>query len=164
MCAARISSSRDLRNGGITALTSDGNDSIINGTFDWVYEEELHLRDGFRWSDDGQSIAYWQIDTRGVREFTMINNTDAMYPKTIRFAYPKTGHTNAICRAGVVSVNGGETKWLDLPGDRRENYLARMDWIPGKKNLLLQQLNRLQNENPCDDCLAERRQAAGHSC
>ena len=137
----------NLRNGGITALTSDGSDSIINGTFDWVYEEELHLRDGFRWSDDGQSIAYWQIDTRGVREFTMINNTDAMYPKTIRFTYPKTGHANASCRAGVVSVNGGETKWLALPGDRRNNYLARMDWIPGKQELLLQQFNRLQNEN-----------------
>lgn len=137
----------DLLNGKTTALTTNGSDTIINGTFDWVYEEELHLRDGFRWSDDGQSIAYWQIDTRGVRKFTLINDTDGMYPKTISFAYPKTGHRNASCQAGVVSVAGGKTKWLDLPGDSRDNYLARMDWIPGKGRLLLQRLNRLQNQN-----------------
>lgn len=137
----------DLRSGEITPLTTDGNQTIINGTFDWVYEEELHLRDGFRWSDDGQSIAYWQINTTGVREFTMINNTDSMYAKTTTFAYPKTGQVNSICSAGVVDIDTAETKWLDLPGDRRDDYLARMEWIPGTRNLLLQQLNRLQNEN-----------------
>ncbi len=137
----------DLRSSELTPLTTDGGHTVINGTFDWVYEEELHLRDGFRWSHDGQSIAYWQINTAGVREFTMINNTDGMYAKTTTFAYPKTGQVNSICRAGVVDIKGGETKWLDLPGDRRDNYLARMDWIPGTRNLILQQLNRLQNEN-----------------
>ena len=137
----------DLRSGQITELTSDGSDIVINGTFDWVYEEELQLRDGFRWSDDGRSIAYWQIDTSGVREFTMINNTDGLYAKTITFAYPKTGQVNSICRAGVVDIETSETKWLDLPGDRRDNYLARMEWIPGTRDLFLQQLNRLQNEN-----------------
>ena len=137
----------DLRSGQIRALTTDGSETIINGTFDWVYEEELHLRDGFRWSDDGQSIAYWQINTSGVRDFTMINNTDGMYAKTITFPYPKTGHVNPACRIGVVDAASGETKWLDLPGDRRDNYLARMEWIPGTRTLVLQQLNRLQNEN-----------------
>jgi dipeptidyl-peptidase-4 len=137
----------DLRSGKITALTSDGSETVINGTFDWVYEEELHLRDGYRWSDDGQRIAYWQIDTSGVRQFTMINNTDGMYPETIRFAYPKTGQVNPICRVGVVKAEGGETRWFDLPGDRRDHYLARMDWIPSTREILLQQLNRLQNEN-----------------
>jgi len=76
----------DLRNGEITALTTDGSETVINGTFDWVYEEELQLRDGFRWSEDGQLIAYWQIDTDDVRQFTMINNTDGMYAETIPFA------------------------------------------------------------------------------
>lgn len=137
----------DLRSGRVTALTSDGNGMVINGTFDWVYEEELQLRDGFRWSDDGQFIAYWQIDTSGVRKFTLIDDTRGMYPETISFAYPKTGQVNSICRAGVVSIQGSETQWLDLPGDRRDHYLARMDWIPDTSRLLLQQLNRLQNEN-----------------
>lgn len=137
----------DLRSGKITRLTSDGTENVVNGTFDWVYEEELHLRDGFRWSDDGQSIAYWQIDTTGVPRFTMVDNTSGMYPTTTTFAYPKTGQQNPACRVGVVAAEGGETRWLDLPGDCRDNYLARMDWIPGTRSLLLQQLNRLQNEN-----------------
>ena len=120
---------------------------MINGHFERFYEEELQLRDGYRWSDDGKQIAYWQIDTSGVPQFTIINNTDAMYPETIRFAYPKTGQTNPACRVGVVSVEGGPTRWLELPGDPRDHYLARMDWIPGTHELLLQRLNRLQNEN-----------------
>ncbi len=137
----------DLRSGKITALTADGSPSVINGTFDWVYEEELQLRDGYRWSDDGEFIAFWQINTAEVPQFTLLNNTEGMYPEAVTFAYPKTGQLNPICRAGVVNVDDGQTTWFDLPGDRRDHYLARMDWIPGTRQLILQQLNRLQNEN-----------------
>ena len=59
----------DLSSEAITQLTSDGGDNIINGTFDWVYEEELGCRDGFRWSPDGNYIAYWQSDTEGTGTF-----------------------------------------------------------------------------------------------
>ena len=55
----------DLAGGRITQLTRDGSRTIINGTFDWVYEEELNLRDGFRWSPDGRRIAFWQLDASG---------------------------------------------------------------------------------------------------
>jgi dipeptidyl-peptidase-4 len=110
----------DLRTGRIARLTRDGSESIINGTFDWVYEEEFGLRDGFRWSPDGKHIAYWQLDTSEVREFHMINNTDGLYPRIITFKYPKVGETNSRCRVGVVSA-------------RRE--------------IVLQRLNRLQNTN-----------------
>ncbi|MGH7658433.1 MAG: DPP IV N-terminal domain-containing protein, partial [Gemmatimonadales bacterium] len=65
----------DLSSGVITPLTTDGSRTIINGTFDWVYEEELGLRDGFRWSPDGQRIAYWQLNADSVRDFALINNT-----------------------------------------------------------------------------------------
>src|SRR5690606_37283207 len=71
---------QDLRTFGIQPLTIDGSDTLINGTFDWVYEEELGLRNGFRWSPDSQYIAYWQINTEGVRHFQLINNTDSLYP------------------------------------------------------------------------------------
>ena len=69
----------DLTSGRITQLTHDGSTTVINGTFDWVYEEELHLRDGFRWSPDGTRIAYWQLDASGVRDFYLINYTDSLY-------------------------------------------------------------------------------------
>ena len=137
----------DLRDGGITALTTSGSDDVVNGTFDWVYEEELGLRDGFRWSPDGKSIAYWQLDTRGVREFSMINDTDALYSRVVPIKYPKVGQRNSACRVGVVDLRDKETRWLDVPGSPRDRYIARMDWATGSEEIVLQQLNRLQNTN-----------------
>jgi dipeptidyl-peptidase-4 len=137
----------DISTGTITPLTTDGGGDIINGTFDWVYEEELDDRDGFRWSPDGTSIAYWQSDTKGVGTFYLINNTDSNYSKPLPFPYPKVGTTNSAVKVGVVSASGGATKWFDVPGDPRNNYLARMDFIPGSNEVMIQQLNRLQNSN-----------------
>ncbi len=130
-----------------TALTATTDRHLINGTFDWVYEEELGLRDGFAWSPDGSTIAYWQLDTTGVPEYTLVNNTDGLYPKLTTFAYPKVGQQNSACRVGVISATGGETRWLDVPGDSREHYIARLAWTPDSKQVLLQQLNRRQNVN-----------------
>ncbi len=81
-----------LADGKITPLTQDGSKTIINGTFDWVYEEELSLRDGFRWSPDGQRIAYWQLDANGVRDFLLINNTDSLYSFIDAGAVPQGGN------------------------------------------------------------------------
>jgi dipeptidyl-peptidase 4 len=137
----------NLATGAITALTKDGSTKIINGTFDWVYEEELNMRDGFRWSPDGQRIAYWRLDANGVRDFLLINNTDSLYSFTIPVQYPKAGTTNSEAKIGVVSVNGGPTTWVKVPGDPRNNYLARMDWAASSTELTIQQLNRRQNVN-----------------
>ena len=137
----------ELSTGIITPLTKDGGGDIINGTFDWVYEEELDDRDGFRWSPDGKTIAYWQSDTKGVGTFYLINNTDSNYSKPLPFPYPKVGTTNSAVKVGVVSVTDGATRWFDVPGDPRNNYLARMDFIPGSNEVMIQQLNRLQNTN-----------------
>ncbi|WP_256005605.1 S9 family peptidase [Pedobacter deserti] len=135
----------DLTSGTITALTSDGTDRLINGTFDWAYEEEFDCRDGFRWSPDGKSIAYWQIDATRIKNFLMINNTDSIYAYTIPVEYPKVGENPSSCRIGVVSVNGGATSWLQVPGDMVQHYIPRMDWIPNSNEIILQQLNREQN-------------------
>ncbi|MCH8922585.1 MAG: DPP IV N-terminal domain-containing protein, partial [Planctomycetes bacterium] len=135
----------DLRERTIKALTTNGGDVLINGTFDWVYEEELSLRDGFRWSPGGERIAYWQLDTSGVRKFTLINNTAGPYPKLTRFAYPKVGEKNSAGRIGVVSATGGATRWMNVPGDPRNHYIARMDFAKHDGQIVLQQLNRLQN-------------------
>lgn len=137
----------DLANSRITRVTADGSRTIINGTFDWVYEEELDLRDGWRWSPDGNHIAYWQLDASGVRDFALINNTDSLYPVIIPVQYPKAGDQNSASRIGIVAAEGGTTKWLNVPGDPRNHYIARMDWAAGSGEVALQQLNRLQNTN-----------------
>jgi dipeptidyl-peptidase-4 len=137
----------ELANSRITQLTRDGNDTIVNGTFDWVNEEEFFLRDGFRWSPDGKSIAYWQLDTEGTPLFTMINNTDALYPTLKQFPYPKVGETNAAMRIGVMPASGGKTTWMKVPGDARQHYLVRMQWAGNSQQLLIQQLTRSQAVN-----------------
>jgi dipeptidyl-peptidase-4 len=137
----------DLTSGKITKVTTDGGGNIINGTFDWVYEEELDCRDGFRWSPDGKNIAYWQSDTKNVGTFYMINNVDSIYSKPIPLPYPKVGTANSAVKVGVISALGGETKWFNVPGDPTNNYLARMEFIPASDEVMIQQLNRLQNTN-----------------
>jgi len=137
----------DLADGHVTQLTIDGSRYIVNGTFDWVYEEELSCRDGFRWSPDSKQIAYWQLDSSGVKEFQLINDTAGLYPVITSFPYPKAGETNSAARVGVVSVAGGATRWFDIPGDPRNHYLPRMEWAESSEELIIQQLNRLQNTN-----------------
>ena len=135
----------ELKNHHITQITLDGSKTLINGTFDWVYEEEFSLRDGFRWSPDSTRIAFWQLNTKGVGEFTLVNYTDGLYPKLKTFQYPKVGTTNSACRVGVVSAQGGTPVWLKVPGDPRSNYIARMEWAAHSDEVILQHLNRLQN-------------------
>lgn len=137
----------DTATGERRQLTTDGNDKIVNGTFDWVYEEEFACRDGFRWSPDGTKIAFWHSDTDGTGFFDMINTTDSIYPKIIHFPYPKAGTLNSAVKVGYVSVNGGEPVYIDLPGDQRENYIPRMEFIPSSDELFIQQMNRPQNTN-----------------
>jgi dipeptidyl-peptidase-4 len=132
--------------GAAVKLTNDGNSNIINGTFDWVYEEEYFCRDGWRWSPDSKQIAYWQLDTSGVKTFTLVDNTAGKYQTMQTFAYPKTGERNSTCRIGVVSVQGGETKWMNIPGDTSTDYyLPRMEWAGNPQELLIRRINRLQN-------------------
>ena len=137
----------NLADGKVTQLTSDGSHTIINGTFDWVYEEELDLRDGFRWSPDSKSIAYWQLDASGVNVFYMINDTDSLYSRVIPVQYPKVGTTNSASKVGVVNIANEKTVWINIPGDPRNNYIARMDWAESSDEIVIQHLNRLQNQN-----------------
>ena len=118
----------ELANNTITQLTDSAKNGVINGLFDWVYEEEFIIRDGFRWSPDGKKIAYWQLDTSGSKDFIMINNTDSLYPTITKFPYPKVGETNALAKVGVVDLTSKNTTWAKLPNNSREMYIPRMNW------------------------------------
>jgi dipeptidyl-peptidase 4 len=148
----------DVATGTVTRLTKAESEYIVNGTSDWVYEEELDLRDAFRWSPDGHQIAYWQFDTKGIDLFTLINDTDSLYPALTRIPYPKAGTVNSAVRVGVVSASGGPTTWVEAPGDPRNTYIPRIEWSEDGRTLAVQQLNRLQNRN--DVLIAETKSGA----
>ena len=135
-----------IHNGAIKRLTSDGSGNIINGTSDWVNEEEFYLRDAFEWSPDSRSIAYLQFDQSNVPEFALINYTDTLYPVITKYHYPKPGQTNSAVRVGVVSASGGSTRWINVPGNPRDIYIPRIGWADAQ-HVILQQMNRLQHTN-----------------
>ncbi len=135
----------DIKTKNITQLTFDGSNTIINGTFDWVYEEELSLRNGYCWSPDGNHIAFWQLDAKDVGEFYMINTTDSLYTEIVPVQYPKAGTTNSTGRIGVVNIRDSVKRWLDIPGNPQEQYIARMEWAHNSEEVVIQLLNRLQN-------------------
>ncbi len=138
----------DLSGGKASCLTgTNGTRKLINGTFDWVYEEELNCRDGFRWSPDGQHIAYWQIDANQVKDYLMLNTTDSIYQFVVPVEYPKVGEAPSPYKIGVVNVSTGTTQWMDIPEDPRNTYLPRMEWAANSSELILQQLNRKQNDS-----------------
>ena len=134
----------NFKTGEVTQLTTDGTGDIINGTFDWVYEEEFGARDGFRWNPDGKHIAYWQLDASEIGTFYMINPTDSVYSKPIPLQYPKVGYDPSSTKVGVVDTKTKETTWIPVPGDPVQHYLPALQWID-EDLLLIQQLNRKQN-------------------
>ncbi len=144
----------DVATGNAAAVTSTNNTKkLINGTFDWVYEEEFGARDGFRWSTDSKSIAYWQVDANQIRDYYMINTTDSVYSRIIPVEYPKVGEQPSPVKIGVVNVETGKTVWMNIPGDPANNYLPRMEWSAANE-IVVQQLNRKQNESKLYFCNA----------
>ena len=151
----------NLQTRAVRQLTHDRAETIVNGTGDWVYEEEFGLRDGFLWSPDSKHIAYWQFDTAGVPSYSLVNDTDSLYPEITAFPYPKVGQKNSACRVGVVGASGGPTRWLRLSDDSRNHYIPRMSWTTDSTSIILQQLNRLQNTS--EVIIAGMRTAAGRT-
>ncbi|RFZ81387.1 S9 family peptidase [Mucilaginibacter terrenus] len=136
-----------LADNSIKQLTTDGTEKLINGTFDWAYEEEFFCRDGFRWSPDSKQIAYWQIDASKTRNYLMLNTTDSIYPFVKPVEYPVAGEAPSPFKIGVVSAAGGSTKWMDIPTDPvLQSYVPRMEWAANSSELIIQHLNRAQNQ------------------
>lgn len=134
----------ELATGKETQLTFDGNENILNGEFDWVYEEEFSIADGWQWSPDGNKIAFWKFDQTKVKEFYLIDEMYA-YNKVMPLKYPKAGEQNAIVKIGVIDLKTMETTWINT-GNNDDIYLPRMYWMNSSDLLGVIKLNRLQNE------------------
>ena len=146
----------DLNNGEVQQITSDGNDTKRNGWFDYASSEELFCTDGLRWSPDSRQIAFWQMDLSKVKTYYLINNTDSNYSKPIGLPFPKVGEAIAEAKVGVFTLGKNKLQWLSIAGDPATHYLTRMEWLPDGSQVILQQMNRAQNEsnlisaNPAD--------------
>ncbi|MEO5591160.1 MAG: DPP IV N-terminal domain-containing protein, partial [Chitinophagaceae bacterium] len=145
----------DLATGTVKQLTVDGSRQLINGTFDWAYEEEFFCRDGFRWSADSKQIAYWQIDAKNTKDYEMLNTTDSIYPRVVPVEYPVAGEAPSPYKIGVVDIATAKTKWMDIPTDPvLQTYVPRMEWAADNNELIIQHLNRKQNESKLMLCNA----------
>ncbi len=138
----------DLVSGEIKALTMGGNRKLINGTFDWAYEEEFFCRDGFRWNNEGTKIAYWQINAESTKDYLMLDNTAEIYPKAIPVEYPVAGEAPSLYKIGVVNISDANTQWMKIPTDVvLGSYVPRMEWTNNTDQVIIQHLNRKQNES-----------------
>ncbi len=141
----------EVATGIIKKITEDGTRKMINGTFDWVYEEEFGCRDGFRWSPDSKQIAFWKIDATKIRDYFMINNTDSVYSKIIPVEYPKVGEAPSPANIYVASITGGQPRKMNIEGNPQQNYITRLEWS-GNDEIILQQLDRKQQNSKLIYC------------
>ncbi len=133
----------DLKTGALKQLTFTGSTTMLNGVFDWVYEEEFGIINGWTWSPTAEHIAFWQIDQSAVPEFPLLNYASA-HPTIEWMRYPKAGDPNPTAKIGIVSVNLGTTQWVDV-AQTGEFYLPRASWV-SRDTLAVQVLNRPQNK------------------
>lgn len=133
---------KDIASGKITKLTEDGKrNKVINGTTDWVYEEEFAITKAYGWSPDSKYIGFLKFNEKEVKEFTMTYYKD-LYPELYTFKYPKAGEANSKVTAHIIAIKGGKTTNLDLG---EYEYIPRIQWSGNSNKLILQTLNRHQN-------------------
>ena len=135
----------DLKSNKTIRITKDGKQNeIINGSADWVYEEEFSFAKAFHWSPDGMNLAYLRFDERAVPEFTMTNYINELYPEYVTFKYPKVGENNALVSAHLYNIISKKSTAVDL-GTSEEYYIPRIKWTNAPDKLLLYKMNRHQN-------------------
>ncbi len=132
----------DLASGKHTQLTSDGADKYYNGRFGWANEEEFGLVQAWEWSNDSRFIAFWQSDEREVPIY-QLTDFSGQHPEYMEIPYPKVGDTPPVERLGILDVQSGEKKWLDL--DPEGGYMPRIYWTARENTLAVVWMNRAQN-------------------
>lgn len=126
-------------------VTKDGAlNKILNGTTDWVYEEEFAVTNLMAWSPDSEYLAYVRTDETEVSEYSMQVYGDGLYPSYYNFKYPKAGQKNSTVSVKAYSVQTRDTKHLDVPMDE-DSYIPRITFTRNASQLAVMTLNRHQN-------------------
>ena len=134
----------DLASAKSKAVTSDGEwNKVINGTSDWVYEEEYGFTKGYAISPDGAKIAYLRFDESRVPTFEMMRYDDNLYNKAYTFKYPKAGDVNSVVTLHLYDVASGKSEQI-ATGDNTDQYIFNVAWTPAGE-LSFYRVNRLQN-------------------
>ncbi|OGU72862.1 MAG: hypothetical protein A2V93_01825 [Ignavibacteria bacterium RBG_16_34_14] len=134
----------DIESGEEKQLTFDGSEVILNGVFDWVYEEEFKIITGWEWSPDSKSIAFWRFDQSNVPKVYITEYDSLYFPPTEQY-YPKAGANNSLVKIGVADIASAKTVWIDL-GEASDIYIPRIKFTKDPAKLSVQRLNRLQNK------------------
>jgi dipeptidyl-peptidase-4 len=126
-------------------LTTDGEfNTIINGTTDWVYEEEFGFTKGFFWSPDNKTIAFYRFDESKVKLYQMELFT-GLYPEWYTYKYPKAGEDNSLVTIHTIEIESGKQQQIDT-GNETDIYFPRIKWTTQADQLAIYRLNRLQNK------------------
>jgi len=127
-------------------LTSDGKfNFIINGSTDWVYEEELGFAQAFYWSPDSKKIAFYRFDESKVKEYNMQKwNKGELYPEDYKFKYPKAGEDNSVIEIWMLDLASNQKVKADI-GTEKDIYITKIMWTMSPATLSIQRMNRLQN-------------------
>ena len=134
----------DLTTNEIYNITDDGEwNHTINGTTDWVYEEEYGFTRAYAFSPDGKELAYLKFDESEVPEFEMMRFDGELYNEAYSFKYPKAGDKNSVVTLHVYNLETQETRQI-YTGDQTDQYIPRIDYTPAG-NLFYYRVNRLQN-------------------
>ena len=134
----------DTRSGDSTRITDDGEwNSVINGTSDWVYEEEYGFTKAYAFSPDALKIAYLRFDESKVPTFEMMRYDNTLYNKAYSFKYPKAGDANSVVELWVYDISKGEKRRIDT-GYETDQYIFNPAWTPTGE-LYFYRVNRLQN-------------------
>lgn len=136
---------KDLEKDEEIQVTSSGKkNEIINGTTDWVYEEEFGFVKAFAWSPSSDKLAYYTFDESSVREYNM-QLWDDIYPSDYRYKYPKAGAANSKVSIHIYHLKDKSDLEASLGGPR-DVYYPRMQWTANNDLLSLIRLDRLQQQ------------------
>jgi dipeptidyl-peptidase-4 len=135
----------NLENKSTVQITNDGKENqIINGSVDWVYEEEFSMHNGLFWNSNGTALAFYKFNETEVPEFEFSNFNAELYGGSTKYKYPKAGEKNSLVEIFVYQLNNKKIERINSQINS-DTYYPRVKWTNDPTKITFIQLNRRQN-------------------